>query len=410
MIGRYVALKQAGRNHKGLCPFHEEKTPSFNVNADRQIFHCFGCDAGGNAFTFLTRHENLTFPEAVRELGRQVGIEVKDDDPRDSGVYSRLREVNDLAQAFYRSELASPRGEGARRYLEARGLDAEIVERFAIGLAPDRWDALGEALRKRQVPAALAEKAGLVVPRKSEGHYDRLRGRVVFPIRDPRGRILGFGGRALAKDQEPKYLNGPETPIYHKREVFFGLPPWPSSRCAAAVARWWWRATSTWWRCTGRGSSESVATCGTALTEEHARELKRRTRERGAAASTATTRAAARRARPSTSCCPRACGCATRSCLRAATTPTPCSSATAPTRCASSSTPRRRPSKPRSSKRDAPGACATPWERADAVHTVAPLVARDGRSGGARRVRPPAWRCAPGCASRADVDAAIRAA
>ncbi len=278
LVGRFVALKPAGRNHKGLCPFHDEKTPSFNVNADRQIFHCFGCGAGGNAFTFLTRHENLTFPEAVRELGRQVGIEVAESDSRETGLYEKLREVGDATQAWFRAELASPRGAAARDYLARRGLEPDVVDLFGVGFAPDRWDGLVDELRRRKIPATVGEKAGVLAERKSGGHYDRLRGRVTFPIRDARGRILGFGGRVLDPEGEPKYLNGPETSIYRKREVFFGFPLAlePMRRSGRAVVCEGYFDVVALHRA---GVEEAVATCGTALTPEHARDLKRRTRE-----------------------------------------------------------------------------------------------------------------------------------
>jgi DNA primase len=278
LVGRYVALRPAGRNHKGLCPFHDERTPSFNVNAERQIFHCFGCGTGGNAFTFLMRQENLTFPEAARELAREVGIEIRDDDPAAAGVSERLRAANEVAQAFYREELASARGAGAREYLVRRGVDAATTERFAIGFAPDRWDALVEWLRRAGVAAELAARAGLLAERARGGHYDRLRGRVTFPIRDARGRILGFGGRALATGQEPKYLNGPESPLYRKREALFGLPGAlePIRRAGRAVVVEGYFDVVALHRA---GIGETLATCGTALTPEHARELRRRTAE-----------------------------------------------------------------------------------------------------------------------------------
>lgn len=278
LIGRFVALKPAGRNHKGLCPFHDEKTPSFNVNADRQIFHCFGCGAGGNAFTFLTRHENLTFPEAVRELGRQAGIEIAESDPQEVGLYEKLRQVGDVTQAWLRAELASPRGAASRDYLARRGLEPDVIELFGIGFAPDRWDGLVDELRRCNVPASIGEKAGVLAERKSGGHYDRLRGRVTFPIRDARGRILGFGGRVLDPEGEPKYLNGPETPIYKKREVLFGLPLAlePMRRSGRAVVCEGYFDVVALHRA---DVAEAVATCGTALTPEHARDLKRRTRE-----------------------------------------------------------------------------------------------------------------------------------
>jgi DNA primase len=278
LIGRYVALRPAGRSHKGLCPFHDERTPSFNVNAERQIFHCFGCGVGGNAFTFLMRQENLTFPEAARELAREVGIEIREDDPTEAGLSERIRAANELAQSFYRGELSSPRAAAAREYLARRGVDAATAERFGIGFAPDRWDGLVDRLRRANVPGELAARAGLLAERARGGHYDRLRNRVTFPIRDARGRILGFGGRALGPDQEPKYLNGPESPIYHKREVLFGLPAAldPIRRSGRAVIVEGYFDVVALHRA---GVGEGLATCGTALTPEHARELRRRTGE-----------------------------------------------------------------------------------------------------------------------------------
>jgi DNA primase len=371
LIGRYVALKSAGRNHKGLCPFHEEKTPSFNVNADRQIFHCFGCDAGGNGFTFLMRHENLTFPEAVRELGRQVGVEVQESDSRETGLYEQLRELNDVAHSFFRAELASPRGEVARSYLTQRGLDADVVESFEIGLAPDRWDAVVAHLSQRRVPASLGEKAGLLIERKSGGHYDRLRGRVVFPIRDARGRILGFGGRAIGSDQEPKYLNGPETAIYRKREVFYGLPMAlePMRRAERAVVVEGYFDVVALHRA---GVGEAVATCGTALTEDHARELHRRTRQvvllfDGDEAGRRAARAALEILLPA----------GLR--VRHVALPSGDDPDTLLAREGAEALKRLVDRAPPALEAQIAEACsrglATPWERADAVHAVAPLVA-----------------------------------
>jgi DNA primase len=372
LIGRFVSLRPAGRNHKGLCPFHDEKTPSFNVNADRQIFHCFGCGVGGNCFTFLTRHENLTFPEAVRELGRQVGIDIEETDSREAGLYERLREVNDTAQAFYRAQLEAESAGGARRYLAERGIGPEVIEAFGIGFAPERWDGLAEHLRRLRVPGSLAEKAGLVVARKSEGHYDRLRGRVVFPIRDARGRILGFGGRVLSPDQEPKYLNGPETPIYHKREVLFGLPMAlePMRRAERAVVCEGYFDVVALHRA---GVGEAVATCGTALTEEHARELKRRTREvillfDGDEAGRRAARSALEVLLPS--------GVRVRHVALASEDDPD----TLLAREGAEALKAVVDSAPPALDAQIAAACAdglsTPWERADAVHAVAPLVAR----------------------------------
>jgi DNA primase len=223
LVGRFVTLKKAGRSYKGLCPFHGEKTPSFNVNPDRQAFYCFGCQTGGNAITFLMKIENLSFPEAARALARERGIEIPEEGSGERGLSERLFEANEVAQAAYRAALAAP-GNPALAYLEKRGIDAASIERFGIGFAPDRWDFVATRLREKGIPAELGERAGILAPRSSGGHYDRLRGRVTFPIRDTRGRILGFGGRALGEGQEPKYLNTPESPIFRKREAFYGYP------------------------------------------------------------------------------------------------------------------------------------------------------------------------------------------
>jgi DNA primase len=279
LIGRYVSLRQAGRSFKGLCPFHGEKTPSFHVNPDRQIFHCFGCGAGGNVFAFLIQHENLTFPEAVRLLGAQCGIEVPehDADPGEVGALRRMREAGAIAQSHYRAELLGAAGAGARDYLAKRGIDLATAERFGIGFAPESWDALAKALAAKQVPAPLAERAGLLAERKSGGHYDRLRGRVTFPIQDVRGDCIGFGGRALSAEQEPKYLNTPESPLFRKREAFYGMPEALEairrSERAIVVEGYFDRIALA-----RAGMLESLATCGTALTPEHARQLRRRTR------------------------------------------------------------------------------------------------------------------------------------
>jgi len=283
LIGRYVELKRAGRNWKGLCPFHGEKSPSFNVNPDRQIFHCFGCHEGGDVIGFLMKHDGLSFPEAVRNLAAECGIEIEESegDRRDRGVTEKLYAANQLAQSLYVEALASEEGQKARDYLKGRGFDDEAIAEYGIGYAPDRWDAVATRLEKHGIPAGIGEKAGLVAPRQGQGqrgHYDRLRGRVTFPIHDVRGRVVGFGARALAEGQEPKYLNTPETPVFRKRESFYGFP--------AALAEL--RRASRAIVCEGyfdrialarAGLGEAVATCGTALTAEHAKQLQRRTHE-----------------------------------------------------------------------------------------------------------------------------------
>jgi len=279
LIGRYVELKKAGRNWKGLCPFHGEKTPSFNVNPDRQIFHCFGCHEGGDVFGFLMKHDGLSFPEAVRTLAGECGVEIDESAgaSRERGVTESLFAANEIAQSLYVEALAGPEGQTARDYLKGRGFDASTIARFGVGFAPDRWDAVAKRLERHQIPGRVGEQAGLLAQRdRRGGWYDRLRGRVTFPIHDVRGRVVGFGGRALGEGQEPKYLNTPETPVFRKRETFYGFPD------ALAELRRARRAIV----CEGyfdrialarAGLGEALATCGTALTPEHAVQLQRRT-------------------------------------------------------------------------------------------------------------------------------------
>jgi len=278
LVGRYVELKQAGRNWKGLCPFHEEKTPSFNVNPDRGIFHCFGCQKGGNAITFLVEYENLTFPEAVRSLAADLGIEVPETGGRreDRGEREALYQALDEAQRCYREQLAVDTGKAAREYLEQRGLDAATTERFGLGFAPDAWETLTRHLERASVPRKASETAGLVMEGRSGGSYDRLRGRVTFPIADVRGRIIAFGARAMAADQEPKYLNTAESPVYHKRRALYGLhlALEPMRRAGRAIVSEGYFDVIALHRA---GLEEAVATCGTALTPDHAKDLRRRT-------------------------------------------------------------------------------------------------------------------------------------
>ncbi len=277
LVGRTVSLKRAGRSYKGLCPFHGEKTPSFHVNPDRGSYYCFGCQEGGDAFSFLMKVENLTFTEAVRSIARECGIEIPETRGGESGISEAAFAANDVAQEAYRAAFAEP-GNPAAAYLTTRGLQPEDAQRFEIGFAPDRWDTVARALSARGISGSTGEKAGLLAPReRGDGFYDRLRGRLTFPIRDARGRVIGFGGRALGADQEPKYLNTPESPIFHKREAFYGL-----SSALAAIRRadravlvegYFDRIALA-----RAGVEESLATCGTSLTDAHARNLRRRTR------------------------------------------------------------------------------------------------------------------------------------
>ncbi len=224
LVGQFVNLKHAGQHWKGLCPFHTEKTPSFTVNPKRGIFHCFGCGAGGDAFGFLMRHDRLGFPEAVRALAERTGVDLPTQrQPDADGKFEGLRRAMALASEFYARSLWQPEGAKAREYLDRRGVDPDVAKRFGLGYAPDGWNALLSAMARESLGESLLAEAGLVLPRQTgNGYYDRFRGRLLFPIRDVQGRVIAFGGRALA-GEEPKYLNSPETPLYSKGQNLYAL-------------------------------------------------------------------------------------------------------------------------------------------------------------------------------------------
>lgn len=227
VIADYVLLKKRGSNFTGLCPFHSEKSPSFNVNPSLNIFKCFGCGEGGDVFTFIERTEGLSFPEAVRLLADRAGIQLPEDDtPGEEAsdteaIYHALR----FAARFYHDRLTgSDDAQEARTYLKKRGVAAESIRTFGIGYAPDAWDAFMNAAIAAKVRLEILELAGLIIPRKDgSGHYDRYRHRVIFPIFSHVGKVLGFGGRILRADDEPKYINSPETKVYNKSRVLYGL-------------------------------------------------------------------------------------------------------------------------------------------------------------------------------------------
>jgi len=221
VISDRIQLRKAGRNYRGLCPFHQEKTPSFNVSPERQIYHCFGCGAGGNVISFLMEFDKLSFPEALRELADRAGIVLPSRSGRDADE-DPIYEANRVATAYFRKCFAGGAGEAARAYAASRGLRDESVNALEIGYAPPGWDGLIKAAGREGVEPALLEEAGLVIRRDGGGWYDRFRDRLVFPLALPGGRVVGFGGRALG-DQEPKYLNSPETRVYHKGRYLYGL-------------------------------------------------------------------------------------------------------------------------------------------------------------------------------------------
>lgn len=225
VISEYVKLRKTGKNYVGLCPFHSEKSPSFTVSPEKQLFHCFGCGEGGNLFTFFMKMENISFGEAVKELASRIGISVSEDNFAKSKKTEKekLYEVMLLAAKFFRKCLEESVGEKARNYLAKRGISSESAKLFQLGFAPDGWDNLFKFLISRGVAPDLIETAGLTLPREEKGnYYDRFRNRLIFPIFDLRGRVIAFSGRTLS-EEEPKYLNSPETLIFRKGENFYGL-------------------------------------------------------------------------------------------------------------------------------------------------------------------------------------------
>jgi DNA primase len=281
LISSYLPLKRSGANHLGLCPFHSEKTPSFNVNAPRQIFHCFGCGVGGDAFSFVMRMEGLSFPEAIRRLAERAGVEIEEEqltpaEEQQRQERERLLRVSEVAAAFYHQQLLDdPQGAEGRRYLRQRGYEGETVREFCLGYAPDSWQALAEHLAgKGFEPKWARDILGLVrAGRDGRSDYDLFRRRLLFPIQDSRGRVVAFGGRVL-DDSLPKYINSPESPIYHKGRILYGLYQAKEAmrRSETGIVVEGYFDQLALYRA---GFQNAVATCGTALTTEHARLLKR---------------------------------------------------------------------------------------------------------------------------------------
>jgi len=277
IVGDHVKLKKRGRKYEGLCPFHEEKTPSFSIDPEKGLFYCFGCHAGGDAIKFVMELERLSFPEAVERLARRFGVHLPPASPdarRRRQTGDRLRTILEEAQHWFTDQLDTPAGAAARSELEHRGFARETWRDFGFGFAPDDWRQLLDHLTRRH-PEGVVVEAGLAVqPDAGKNPYDRFRGRLTFPVRDSEGRLIAFGGRVLG-DGEPKYLNSPESPLFHKRSTLFCLDRARRAIADEAQAI----VVEGYFDCFSlhlAGINHAVATLGTALTPEHARLLRRR--------------------------------------------------------------------------------------------------------------------------------------
>lgn len=279
VIGSYLSLKNAGTRFKALCPFHKEKTPSFTVSPDRQIYHCFGCGAGGDVIRFIQEYEKVDFTVALQMLADRCGMELQFEESAGGAGPNRrgLLQIHDgVAQFYQRMLMEHESGAAGRAYLKTRSLKPETVKDFQIGFAPDRFDALEKWAQQKKIPLELMEQAGLMIKSdKRSGYYDRFRNRLMFPIRDEAGRVIGFSGRAIVKDEKSgKYVNSPETPLFHKSRVLFAVDKarraMAESRMAIVV-----EGQLDAIRCHEAGIANVVASQGTALTSDHARMIRR---------------------------------------------------------------------------------------------------------------------------------------
>ncbi len=280
VVSDVVQLKQRGRNYFGLCPFHGEKTPSFSVNPAMGIFHCFGCGKGGNAVTFLMEYEKVDYIEALKRLAERYNIQIEWEGGEDirKGEVSLIYELHELAAQFYREQLLSPKGSAARAYLEIRQISLDCLEQFKIGYAPNEWDALYRQLDLSRYSPAVLEKSGLFVRKEGQNFYDRFRNRLMFPIVNLSGRTVAFGGRALDPQEEAKYLNSPETPIYFKSSILYGLYQAREAIQKEGVAILV-EGYTDFLRLYMNGFTNVIASSGTALTFHHARLLHRFTNQ-----------------------------------------------------------------------------------------------------------------------------------
>ncbi|WP_446737362.1 DNA primase [Rathayibacter sp. VKM Ac-2630] len=280
VVGEYVTLKSAGVGSlKGLCPFHDERSPSFHVRPQAGFYHCFGCQESGDVYSFIMKMDHTSFSETVERLAARVGIVLQYEEgggqAPETGGRVRLLEANRAAEEYFREQLATPGADVGRRFLGERGFDRAAADRFGVGFAPDGWDGLTTALKRRGFSETELTAAGLVSSSNRGGVYDRFRGRLVWPIRDVTGQTVGFGARRLLEeDKGPKYLNTPETPVYHKSQVLYGLDlaKRDISRGHQVVVV---EGYTDVMACHLAGVTTAVATCGTSFGVDHIKVLRR---------------------------------------------------------------------------------------------------------------------------------------
>ncbi|MFH1777750.1 MAG: DNA primase [Candidatus Omnitrophota bacterium] len=278
IISEYIPLKPAGRNFKALCPFHNEKTPSFVVNTDKQIFHCFGCGAGGDVISFVMKYEKLEFPEALETLAKKNGIATATTEKTDksTSLRTKIHKINEIAAGFYVDILRNKNiAQPARRYLKERQLNDDTTSEFRIGYAPGGWDSFFTFAKSKGQTQELLERAGLIIQGKLDGFYDRFRDRIIFPIFDIQGKIIAFGGRVL-DDRLPKYINSPDTIIYRKSRNLYGLnktKDYINREDYVVIVEGYLDLLTSY----QNGIRNIVASLGTALTHEQVRILKRYT-------------------------------------------------------------------------------------------------------------------------------------
>ena len=283
VVSEHVVLKKQGKDFAGLCPFHDEKTPSFTVSPSKQMFYCFGCGKGGSAISFLMEIGQASFTDVVLDLAQRYNVPVRtldrekqDDVQRTLSRREQLYEILALAARFFQHALHQPQGEPALQYLkENRGLCETTLQSFELGYSPQGWETLyGYLVQQKEYPVELVEAAGLIIPRqRGNGHYDRFRNRIMIPIHDSRGRVIGFGGRSLG-DEQPKYLNSPETELFDKGQTLYALDKARqtiSKVDRAIVVEGYFDAIALH----AAGISETVASLGTALSENQVKQLLR---------------------------------------------------------------------------------------------------------------------------------------